>query len=244
MTTVAAYVEPNSKTLRTTIGGAATPSINVGLREWIRLDLTWLNAAGAAVALPDNTPVKLVIKPVLGHDDQPLALDVTADETGAGAERRYTLKALVDCAALRTELDGKESAEFSLQVASGTEGEEDFFATIPLHINIINCHFRNEDVAPDPAADESLTWLLRNGTLNLRAVTGYTGGGAANLDGAAQPTMDDIGGRYAIYIPAADAPSQIWRVFAGTDATDVPGGIIRPTNYHATTNAVVLKQIA
>lgn len=66
-------------------------------------------------------------------------------------------------------------------------------------------------------------------------VTGYTGGGATNLDGVAT---------VALAVPEvfsflhATLGYQLYRLRAGTDAQNVPG-IIRPLDYNASTNAKV-----
>lgn len=93
------------------------------------------------------------------------------------------------------------------------------------------------------ATTEQLAWLTAQGERLLRSVSGLTGGGSTNLDGAVEPTTDDVGAIYTLYIVGAASPYQKWRVFAGTDAEDAANGIVRPDNFHATTNAVVLKQI-
>lgn len=69
----------------------------------------------------------------------------------------------------------------------------------------------------------------------LTAVTGLTGGGANNLDGVvtvgvAPPVVRAV---------VRSNRVEIWRLRAGTDAENTSGGIVRPDDYNAGTNAKV-----
>lgn len=72
----------------------------------------------------------------------------------------------------------------------------------------------------------------------LRAVTGYTGGGSANLDGLA--TAGQTFG--LVEFIHATHGRRAYVLVAGTAAEDAPG-IIRPDDYHATTNAFTWRQV-
>jgi len=75
-------------------------------------------------------------------------------------------------------------------------------------------------------------------------VTGLTGGTAGMLDSVV--TADVAVGRLAqfvINVSGVDVP-HLWQLVAGTDAEDAAGGIVRPDDYDATTNAKVWKQLS
>lgn len=150
MTTIEAYVDRVSKNLVSTIGGALPPTINIVLGEFLALNLAWLKAGGVVEALPDNTPVTMVIKPKLEQDAEPLALDVTADVSGDGSACRYVVKAQIDCQALRDALEGKERETFMLQITWGAEGTESFGAAHALEITVEQNYSRDGDAVPDP----------------------------------------------------------------------------------------------
>ncbi|MEY2500580.1 MAG: hypothetical protein QOI07_914 [Verrucomicrobiota bacterium] len=84
--------------------------------------------------------------------------------------------------------------------------------------------------------------LLRSATpriYQLPAVTGYTGGGATNLDGITTRTS----AINSLFVVVVNGVMSVWRLEAGTAATDTDAGIIRPADYDATTNAVNLIRV-
>lgn len=77
------------------------------------------------------------------------------------------------------------------------------------------------------------------GVFNLPYVTGYTGGGSLNLDGAVTAGIP-INTLYQVVV---DGSLSEWRLVAGTAVTDVDAGVIRPTDYDASTNAKNLVRV-
>jgi hypothetical protein len=74
----------------------------------------------------------------------------------------------------------------------------------------------------------------------LEDVTGYVGGGATNLDGVTTSTAA-LGSFYVVVINGIMA---VWQLQAGTAATDLDNGILRPVDYDSVTNPVNLVRVA
>lgn len=63
--------------------------------------------------------------------------------------------------------------------------------------------------------------------------TGYTGGGSTNLDGEATVNLTvNTCFRWVV----VSTSLSIWQLITGTGLTNVAGGVIRPTDYNASTN--------
>lgn len=77
------------------------------------------------------------------------------------------------------------------------------------------------------------------GTYMLHNLTGFTGGGQANVDGAAHTVGKALG---SLFRGVVGGTLYEWELLAGTAASNAPG-IIRPTDYNAATNAVNLIQV-
>lgn len=73
----------------------------------------------------------------------------------------------------------------------------------------------------------------------LPTVTGLTGGGTANLDGV--PTVGVSVPQ--LYVLSVGLSSQLWQLAAGSDVENAAGGIVRPDDFNALTNAKVFKRI-
>lgn len=71
----------------------------------------------------------------------------------------------------------------------------------------------------------------------FKNITAYTGGTAVCLD-----AIQTLGHSGMLIIAYINSELQFWRQFTGTDAA-VTGAIIRPVDYHATTNPTVLKRV-
>lgn len=79
-----------------------------------------------------------------------------------------------------------------------------------------------------PTASEIVRWLA--------GVTGYTGGGATNLDG-----IDSVALPLGLYVfRHSGGDLKAFRLEGGTDAESSPA-VVRPDDYHGTTNARVWK---
>jgi hypothetical protein len=78
-------------------------------------------------------------------------------------------------------------------------------------------------------------WLISlTGTTGRPLLTGYTGGTATDIHSVA--TVDLAVGT-VILAPNMPAGERQWQVIADPVVEDIASGIIRPTDYHATTNA-------
>jgi len=73
------------------------------------------------------------------------------------------------------------------------------------------------------------------------AITSLTGGGATALDGIVTAALVLPTG-YTVLLSYGRV-GQTWQLVAGTDAEDVPNGIVRPDDYDATSNARVWVQL-
>lgn len=77
--------------------------------------------------------------------------------------------------------------------------------------------------------------------LNMPTIAGLSGG-AGNLDGLV--TAD---GRYplgTVVLLSYGIAAQMWQLYSGTDASNPPAGVVRPTDYDPSSNAKVWKRIS
>lgn len=84
--------------------------------------------------------------------------------------------------------------------------------------------------------------LLASKVYPLPSITGLTGGGATKLDG-----ITTAGGAVetgATVILSYGRVGQTWQLIAGTDAEAAVAGIVRPDDYHASTNARIWIQLS
>lgn len=80
-----------------------------------------------------------------------------------------------------------------------------------------------------------------DGTLTFPAITELTGGAPAGVDGLGV-VADELQEQRLIWLPnMAGGSPKLWHLVAGTDAQDLESFIVRPADYHASTNAFVLK---
>lgn len=111
--------------------------------------------------------------------------------------------------------------------------------------NVFN--FSITAVNPTTATLSPLALLDMRYIANLHAITGLTGGGATNLDGLV--TLDVLPGFQTQVFVAIGGLDQLatFRLFEGTDATntnpDSGPVIVRPVDYHESTNAKVWKRL-
>jgi hypothetical protein len=77
-----------------------------------------------------------------------------------------------------------------------------------------------------------------NTPLYIREITALVGGGATALDGV--PTVGRAGLVVMCYV---SNEMQTWRIFTGTDAENPSAGVVRPDDYHASSNPQVWKRV-
>lgn len=191
-------------------------------------------ARPAVLKLGADVPVRLTfsaapgavsgIALALGTDAaEPAVLAFTEDFS---AESATVWTALLDASDTRLAafMEGKASAVVKCELATILDGVHEVAP--------------NLDVTVQQALVSGAETSYANGGAFkfLTTLTGYTGGGATNLDGV--PTANKT---FAIL--GFDHPTdglRFFRLTAGTDAEASPG-IIRPDDYHAATNARVWK---
>jgi len=102
-------------------------------------------------------------------------------------------------------------------------------------------------VNPSTATLSTLAQYDMRNIANLYAITGLTGGGTTKLDGYV--TTDVLPGFQLQIFAAIGSLNQLatFRLYAGTDATntdpDAGPVIVRPADFHASTNAKVWKRL-
>lgn len=92
---------------------------------------------------------------------------------------------------------------------------------------------------PTPVESYPTTAQFQAGAVHpAPTITSLTGGGATALDGQETGNTDDptLPTGYTILLSIGRV-GQWWQLIAGTDAEDVTAGVVRPDDYHASTNA-------
>jgi hypothetical protein len=161
MTEATFFVDLETGEIRSKVVRSVAPQIRVRFNTFLKCTIGFVRDE-VAEALADGTGVTMVVKPELGHTAAAVALDVTATVTGTGTGRRYEMQALVTGDALSGLLNGLDEAEFSLQVAWGTEGAAGYGISEPLEIVVVNAYVRPGDELPDPTGDAA--WELLKDT--------------------------------------------------------------------------------
>ena len=76
------------------------------------------------------------------------------------------------------------------------------------------------------------------GVVGRPSPTGYTGGTSADIHSVATVAL---AAGTIVLTPNMPAGRRQWQVIASTAAEDIPGGLIRPTDYNALSNAKALE---
>jgi len=116
---------------------------------------------------------------------------------------------------------------FEVRINSGYAG----FTTAPVTLNVTQTADTGIVIPPTPAP-------VPTSPLYIKEITSLTGGGATALDGIA--TVGRPGLLVMCYV---SGEMQTWRLFTGTDAENPSAGIVRPDDYHATSNPQVWKRL-
>lgn len=152
MTEAAFFVDLETGEIRSKAVRSVAPALRVRFNTFLKCVIGFVRDE-VVEELADGTPVTLVVKPMLGHTDAAVALDVSASVSGTGTARRYTMQALVTGEALSALLEGVDEAAFALQVAWGTEGADGYGISEPLEVTIVNAYVRPGDEIPDALSD-------------------------------------------------------------------------------------------
>jgi hypothetical protein len=154
-------------------------------------------------------------------------------KAGTGSGTTYSATVSLNTAALEAKFAENPATLAAMSEFTWSNSAETTRVTTELlSCTIANDIYRASDtVAPGQPTQAQLTYLP--------AVTGLTGGGVTKLDGVltvgvAVPHL---------YVLAISSSSQIWVLQAGTTAEDAPGGVVRPDDYHGTTNAKIFIRV-
>jgi hypothetical protein len=229
---------------RATLTGTGLPAITFTHLSALTIAVAF--AADSTIAALGGT-ARCVLKESPTGDV--LIRDTALAESGSGADTVYNAEwddSAVDSTALRTFLaEATDSQSWTrrawmeIEWTIGTATERVFFP-----VDVKAAFHLPEDDAPDPSADEALEWLSLNAIRYYPAITGLTGGGSTKLDGIATTALAVRSLVHVMREVDGLERLETWRLAAGTDAEDAAGGIIRPDDYHASTNAKVWKQLA
>jgi hypothetical protein len=126
-----------------------------------------------------------------------------------------------------------DSVTLDLELEIVVSGQR--FTTRPCQIEIANDYIRGGEDTPTSAAPSAyFRWCP--------ALVGFTGGGLTKLDGL--PTTTLPVNTVVSLVKTSEAVLSSWRLDAGTTAESEAGGIVRPDDYHASTNAKLWTRIA
>ena len=162
----------------------------------------------------------------------------TAPSTAAGW---YEGSLVLHTAALTSAFSSASVTSFAAKVevhqwASGQSG------TPQISDNEILAQISRPATTPEPASEAVLSgaedWLAARSPRWYPAITGLTGGGSTKLDGIVTAGKSSL--LTTIYV---SGELQDWLLLSGTDAENSAAGIVRPDDYHASTNAQVWKRL-
>lgn len=238
------YLNTTARLARAALTGSALPSIQATLLT--RLAITAVFFDGTDVHEIDAGTAKCVIKPKDAPSGAPALIDTSAVLTGTGTAAEYKFEwTEADSTKLREVLDASPEPWNPFEMRCEIEYElssEKGRVAFPIHFS--QAYNRPEDPAPDATADSSLAWLSLHTIRYYPAITGLTGGGSTKLDGIPTTTL---AARTLVHLMREVEGYQrleTWRLAASTDAEDEAGLVIRPDDYHASTNAKVWFQLA
>lgn len=224
-----------STRLTTPVFGESTLSLAASHRAKIRLTLLEDNAPRALAA--DETLTLNLAQ--AGKTDLTLAtVSLTSSDLVSGQSNVYD----TELDALNSDIeallaingdvrDDLPSAPARLDCAFYGAGQTDpEISAVPLPLLLVATTF---------AANATVSPASPGGLFRPFAITALTGGLATTLDGIATVRRSvglcvwtDLSGSVAL-----------WRLVAGTDASNPGGGIVRPADYNASTNAKVWKEV-
>lgn len=150
-------------------------------------------------------------------------------KTGIGPETIYSATVALTTAALETKFAANPASLATMaEFTWSNSAETTRISSELLPCTIANDVYRSTDpLDPGQPTQAQLTFLP--------AVTGLTGGGVTNLDGVSTAALAVP----QVFLVILDGSSQLWVLQAGTLAEDSVNGVVRPDDYHGTTNAKV-----
>jgi len=169
---------------------AGVPALSAILGTLFVLRVTF-ESDNMPVALAAGTTGKLSAK-VPGQEDGPaILLDAAWTASGSGAQTAYTFSVLADNVQLRTALGGSASLALTAQVEWQLAAESEPRRSVPFPIVVSNSPSREEDGAPDPAANAAWDWIKARLVAGSNVTFSYNEGAktiTVNAAGAAAVT--------------------------------------------------------
>lgn len=238
------FLNTTSRVARAAITGTQPPSIHGTLLTRLAIIAKFFD--GTTQQEIDAGTAKCVIKPKDAPSGAPALIDTSAVLTGTGETAEYLFEwTEADSTKLREVLDAASEPWQPFEMRAEIEYELDGeLARIAFPIYFQTAYNRPEDPAPEATADSSLAWLARHAIRYYPDITGLTGGGSTKLDGI---TTTTLAARTLVHIMREVEGYQrleVWRLAASTAAEDEAGDVIRPDDYHASTNAKVWFKLA
>jgi hypothetical protein len=238
------FLDTALRLARAALTGNALPSVQATLLTRLAITAKFM-AAGVQHAIDTGT-AKCVIKPKDAPSGTAALIDTSAVLTGTGETTEYKFEWTdADSVKLREVLDAAgepyNPIELRAEIEYELSGEKGRIA-FPIYFQ--TAYLRPEDPAPEATADSSLAWLVLHAIRYYPSITGLTGGGSTKLDGIATTTL---AARTLVHLMREVEGYQrleTWRLAASTAAEDEAGLVIRPDDYHATTNAKVWFKLA
>jgi hypothetical protein len=237
---------PGSGVVASTRTGTQAPGLWIKREEGVEAVVKVLDEDGNLVLLEDSLKPVLTGKPQNARDFDPLWLLSGDDWTVDTEEKTYT--AVLHASAEAIDEFLKKNGDPDDDVILGNAVLELYYTPTDDQGNVTsgdvlvelrNNAGRSDDGTPTAVADP-VTWLLRNGMLNPGYWTALTGGGATSLDGVV--TVGVIATGHVITTAIMGDVAE-WQLQAGTDAENAAAGVVRPDDYHASTNARVWKRV-
>jgi hypothetical protein len=245
------YVDIDTGEVRRSLTGPVITGLVMYLRDILSLGIVYVQdgAAVTTTVLAGSAVQKIGLR-AKPSDADLLALASTYSLAGDIATATFSLNTseLVDWFTDNLSTDVRESAFFlELEVSAADESTRQTYwqGTVMIRRDVN----QPGDITP-PDVDTAL-YVLKGALFdgNGRAispfyvahrgeVTGRTGGGSANLDGITTTTLTIP---FAALIVIAGS-GEIWQLVSGTDAEDGTF-IVRPDDYHGTTNPRVWKRV-
>lgn len=137
--------------------------------------------------------------------------------------------------ALRGKLIGRRiSAGFSLHVQKTASGITKTVGILSVTVaaGVLSATLSSGVITPSFGA---------GAVVPIPGITSLTGGGATALDGLVTASERIPTG--AVVLLSYGRVGQLWQLVLGTDAENTSGGVVRPDDYHASTNARIWVQL-
>lgn len=159
----------------------------------------------------------------------PLLAQTTLTKSGTGANTVYSGSLSLTSNGILGLVGGDPYGMAMLEI---TWTDANYTHAIPaVDLRIQNSIGLNANVSPLAPAQTTTTFLP--------GITSLTGGGVNSLDGLITAGLSVP----RLYIVSLNTSSQLWSLVSGSEAEDVAGGIVRPDDFNASTNAKVFKRI-